>query len=307
MNPRYILAIMFSFLIFNAHPFDLDVSVSDSILTVGEPFDYKICAEKDSCYPIKLPFMDEKESVFNVIYKTNISGGTEKGCGSGITYRLAAFQTGELTVPGAVFTDGEDTVSSDSVKVRVVSVLPDSVLHDTSGPPPFAPIKPEAVMGSYAEEILAAAIVVLIFSLAAFYLLRRNSHRGSLDEIKKPALPPHIMAYQELDKVEAEALPSKGQYRKFCFSLSFVLRRYLGLRYGFYALESTTEELLERIVKISMPEDIKKRIGELCLAEDTVKFAGRIPTVSECDRMLLETRKIVDLSKPGPGSGGPST
>jgi hypothetical protein len=77
------------------------------------------------------------------------------------------------------------------------------------------------------------------------------------------------------------------------------VREYLGARFGFDGLESTTDETLaalRRLPQFGVPLPEVAGFLQQC---DLVKFATWTPTLEECERALLEAERMVRATMPG--------
>ena len=108
-----------------------------------------------------------------------------------------------------------------------------------------------------------------------------------------------MRAREALDALRAEDLPGKGRVREFYFRLSEIVRGYLGERYGFDALESTTPELLESLRRLHTPgladeraAGLRQRVGLRALRE------GRPPTRTPARARLELAYSIVQATTP---------
>lgn len=116
-----------------------------------------------------------------------------------------------------------------------------------------------------------------------------------------PPIPPHETALAELDALarEREALIAAGAYQDYYLRLTEIAKRYLGARFGFEALDRTTEEIQDLLtrgqVKVE-PLDPKAVITFLqdC---DLVKFARLAPPEEETRDALQLVRDMVDRTK----------
>src|SRR6185295_5227365 len=105
-----------------------------------------------------------------------------------------------------------------------------------------------------------------------------------------PPRPAHEVAMEKLDRLGAYGFLEDADNRPFYFSVSEVIREYLGARYGFDSLELTTDELVAQL-KRAAKNELGLTEGEITgwlSACDLVKFAKISPTVAEA-RGALET------------------
>jgi hypothetical protein len=110
--------------------------------------------------------------------------------------------------------------------------------------------------------ILSAACL-----LAAWPLVRRRAAAGPA-AAEAPPLPPFEELAAELDRLRGETSMAALHTR-----LSLALRRYLGRRLPFPAVESTTSEIQRQLLSRRMPGPLVRQAVELLRACDLVKFA----------------------------------
>jgi hypothetical protein len=83
------------------------------------------------------------------------------------------------------------------------------------------------------------------------------------------------------------------------------VRQYLGARFGFDGLESTTDETLaalRRLPYFGLPMPEVAGFLQQC---DLVKFADLTPSLEECQRALAEAEKMVRATMPVAGAPVP--
>ena len=80
--------------------------------------------------------------------------------------------------------------------------------------------------------------------------------------------------------------------------LQHAVREYLGARFGFDGLESTTDETLaalRRVPHFGLPMPEVAAFLQDC---DLVKFADVTPTLEECERAVIAAEKVVRATMP---------
>jgi hypothetical protein len=113
-----------------------------------------------------------------------------------------------------------------------------------------------------------------------------------------PPRPPWEVALEKLDEVRHAGLLETGRFSEYFDRVNDALRSYLGARYGFDGLESTTDEIMHAMAAVphfglALPEIL----GFLqdC---DLVKFANMTPTDEECTKALDAGERIVRATMP---------
>jgi hypothetical protein len=101
--------------------------------------------------------------------------------------------------------------------------------------------------------------------------------------------------------LKAEGLLAKARYKDHHYRISEVLKRYLGRRFQFDALESTSAEVLQSLSRFdSLDARVVERVRTLFDALDRVKFTDHIPSQAEAERALEEAQELVRLTRRTP-------
>lgn len=133
-----------------------------------------------------------------------------------------------------------------------------------------------------------------------------------------PPRPPWDVALEELDEVRHAGLLDMHRYGEYFDRTSDALRRYLGARFGFDGLESTTDEILSALrsqagtfVHVDEPLEgggspnfgptpgvALDRIARFLRECDLVKFANLTPTSDQCATAITTGEAIVRGTMP---------
>jgi hypothetical protein len=194
--------------------------------------------------------------------------------------RLAFYRTGRRPVPifGLSFMRVVEGVSratlpSDSAFVDVAPVLP-------AGNPPLKDIKEidRRTVSAWPALALALFTAALLYQL----LRRRRAVRKVATQPEAPAAPPapspYEIALQELDRVEENRWPARGNVALHYEAVAQALRRYLEDGYGVGAMERTTSELLWALPPHLGRGGLRDRCHEILAEADLVKFAEVRPS-----------------------------
>jgi hypothetical protein len=116
-----------------------------------------------------------------------------------------------------------------------------------------------------------------------------------------PPPPPRVpweVALERLYEVRHAGLLETSRFSEFFDRVNDAVREYLGARYGFDGLESTTDETLNalhRLPYFSLPLPELAGFLQQC---DLVKFADVTPTLEECQHALTEAERVVRVTTP---------
>ncbi len=151
---------------------------------------------------------------------------------------------------------------------------------------------------SLKTALFIASIGLLVGALATL-ALRRWMARPRPVPPPPPPRPPWDIALELLDEVRHAGLLEQGRFGEYFDRVSDAVRGYLGGRYGFDGLESTTDEILAAIGKpgvlggVSVPE-----VAAFLQECDLVKFANMHPSHEECTGVLTAGEAIVRMTMP---------
>jgi hypothetical protein len=120
-----------------------------------------------------------------------------------------------------------------------------------------------------------------------------------------PPRPPWEVALERLHEARHAGLLETQRFAEFFDRVNDAIREYLGARFGFDGLESTTDETLaalRRVPHFGLPLPQVAGFLQQC---DLVKFADLTPTLTECERALFEAESVVRTTMPAVPPGAP--
>jgi hypothetical protein len=161
--------------------------------------------------------------------------------------------------------------------------------------PPPRPQREEWRSLEHALEWGAAGVVV--GGLLAYALYRFRKRERPVPPAPPPR-PPWEIALEKLDEIRHAGLLETARLGEYFDRVNDVVRSYLGARYGFDGLESTSDEIL---AALKVVEHFALPVGEITvfLQEcDLVKFADLTPTNEGCLRALDQGERIVRTTMP---------
>lgn len=120
---------------------------------------------------------------------------------------------------------------------------------------------------------------------------------------KSVALAPDTWAIEVLARLELQSLDDPDRRRELHFALSEMVRDYLERQFRWPALEQTTAELLaQRGGEGALAGDGERILRELLEQCDLVKFAGILPSETDCKLALDLTRQFIEKTAAAPGT-----
>jgi hypothetical protein len=215
--------------------------------------------------------------------------------------KIAAYEPGELQVPGVEVTYlGKDgrvlSTHTAPLAIKVTSLIANEPEPKLKDPAPPVTVMEENLTLAYVAGGLFAAICG---ALIAIQVRRRLRERAAFRP-PPPPRPAHEVALEKLDRLAATGFVEGADYRAFTFQLSEIVREYLGARFGFDALEMTTEELMAQLARRTPRGLILGEIAGWLSSSDLVKFAKLSPTATEARGALETAIRLVESTRPRP-------
>lgn len=184
------------------------------------------------------------------------------------------------------------TVHTDARTIHVGSLIANE--PDAQPRPPSVPI---AVMqDDYTlAYVLGVLGLIALGALIAWLVIRWWNRQP---KVAPPPPPPRPAWEVALEKLEAlrKRLPAslaENKQTEIVDGVSDALREYLGGRFGFNGLESTTDEVIARVRHERLGPIAVEEIVALLGDADLVKFARAVPDEETCERMAEGAVRIV--------------
>jgi hypothetical protein len=266
---------------------------------LGEPFaiEVAITHTKDQRYDLRPPTDDGTFDIGDL--QRSRTDGKDSAT---TTFRLnvSGFELGQKKTPSLTFDvstpQASGTFSTPGVDVEVVGTLPPDAEKTGAG---LLDVRPPIDVAVRTWRVLYALGAVAALALLAWALRRYLKRARPISEAPaKPLEPLEIRTRAALDKLRAEDLPQKGRVREFYFRLSEIVRSYLGERYGFDALESTTPELLASLRRLHTPGLQMDALQGFANESDFVRYAKATVTPDTCKGALELAYSIVQTTTP---------
>ena len=223
-----------------------------------------------------------------------------------IVLKVACYRKlGAIEISGmAMSKPALDGGTSEPIQVGPIQITVTSVLDGVEKPNPKDVAQPVTV---YVDDFrpLVLAGLVCVWILLVLLLRRKPSEEET--QITLESLPPprlaHEIALEKLNALIDDDLLKKGEFHLFFQRLSEATREYLGNRYGFFALDLTSFELVQELRDRRTPGLDLDSLRTLLSDADLVKFAKLVPTDAMCSSAidqafsLIEATKLVELTQ----------
>jgi hypothetical protein len=151
---------------------------------------------------------------------------------------------------------------------------------------------------TFLKQAVGIGAIALVAGALVAWLVGRWLKRPKPVPPPPPPRPPWEVALESLHDLRHAGLTREGRYAEHFDRVSDVVRRYLGDRYGFDGLESTTREMLGELRTTTPRIPVLSEIERFLRQADLVKFARLTPTEPECVNALSEAEQIIERTMP---------
>jgi hypothetical protein len=283
--------------------------VEPAEVLLGEPFELVIQVPLQGGRRWRLAERLELGPLAELGRDSRLAAG-ERGRRQELVLELASYEeTGEIELDGlelvaraAETADGgpADGAAAPAERLAVppVTVRVRSVLEGVDDPSPRDVAGPVSIrVPDYRPLVLLG--VAGLWLLLGLTLLRR---RGPVEApARYEALPPprqaHRIAFDKLEAIVAADLLRAGEFHAYFTRISETVREYLGNRYGFFALDLTSDELLAELRDRITPGLELAALERLLREADLVKFARQRPDDAMCSYAINTAYALVEATR----------
>lgn len=277
MKRLLVISLLFTAMVSFAQ--QVTVSTDTTTYLIGDYIRVQLQANAPAGTTITFPqadLMDPELEVISVNPPDSIPGST------GIRQEMvfSVYDSGTYRVPQLpfVFTskNSTDTIYSDSLLFRVNTLEVDTTAA-------IKPIKDNLEV-SYRDlrwlYYAGGGLLLLVIAAATiWYLRKRKQQKAAAPVILRTKLSTYTL--EQLQQLDAEQLWQQGQIKSYYSGLTDILRRYIEQRFGFPAMERTSDEILEllRGAQTAAPDEIFR-------LADMAKFAKSRPLPDQNKRAM---------------------
>jgi hypothetical protein len=205
-------------------------------------------------------------------------------------YGLTQFDSGTYTIPRQKLLINNKTFETDSLTVVVRDVAVDTTKQK------MFDIKPAIEVQGPAfdfKQLFSWLTIIAIFAGLLIYILFRRKVRKAAKEV---VLPPYEEAIFALKKLDESHLINENKSKQYYSNLTEIVKRYLDREVDDTVLESTTDELIERLQlhrdagHFDFDRETIKQLDQILKRADLVKFAKMQQGAgqAEADRNTIE-------------------
>ncbi|MEK6705100.1 MAG: hypothetical protein AABZ06_04880 [Bdellovibrionota bacterium] len=224
------------------------------------------------------------------------------GIDSRLVFSVTPLKSGQLTLP-SLFIKGADGNTIGETGPFAISVNSAIKADDKNPQQPEDASPPVGLPYPWLVVVSGITILLIIIGAGIYAFLKwRKSRMAKSTVACIPAEPPKSedeIALAALDALEKMGYIQKGKFKPHYFRLSEIIKTYLGARYDFDAVESTSWEILFyfRNKKHDMPGQVIDELRGFFESLDLVKFTDHIPHNEAATGAMIAARNLVINSR----------
>ena len=249
-------------------------SIDTTQIRVGEEIIYSIQVEADSTALVLFP-EGQSFNPLEVIESYDIDTTRLQDKIRLIKkYGLTQFDSGSYTLPSQRIVINNKPFNTDSVNIEVANVIVDTTKQKMFHIKPAFEVEEP---GFDFEKLLYWILPILvIIGVVAFLLFRRRKKKR---EESAQQLPPYEEAIEALKELDHSHYLENDNSKRYYSSLTEILKRYIGREVDDTALESTSNELIERLIlhkdagSFDFDAETINKIDKILKRADLIKFA----------------------------------
>ncbi|MCH5220983.1 MAG: hypothetical protein J1F05_01460 [Muribaculaceae bacterium] len=215
-------------------------------------------------------------------------------------FTIQAFDPGTITLPpfAVIATPGADTAYSNVVTFKVVPVDVDSL--ETINPMASV-VAPATKWYDYIPDWLLWTLFVIAVVIGAVWaFLATRKHKEIVEQRRTPPVPPYELAVARLNELKSRKLAESGQEKEYYTRLVDILREYLQGRFGIYAMEMTSTQIVRALRSNPDTRMTADEMREVLSIADFVKFAKVRPLPDDNIKAFARAQNFVEKTKPVP-------
>jgi len=189
-------------------------------------------------------------------------------------YGLTQFDSGAYTIPRQRIVVNNKPFDTDSVKIEVFNVLVDTTKQKMFHIKPALEVKEPPFDFEKVMYWILPFVLVIVVGILLFFRRRKKKR-----EEAEQQLPPYEEAIEALKELDHSHFLENDNSKRYYSELTEILKRYIGREVDDSALESTSNELIERLIlhkdsgNFDFDSETIKKIDKILKRADLIKFA----------------------------------
>ena len=288
---------------FNVQAQQVKGAVDTTSIRIGEQITYEFQVEADSTDLVMFPegqTFQPLEMIEAYQVDTSYAGAKMNLIKR---YGLTQFDSGSYTIPRQVVSINQQPFYTDSVAIEVNNVVVDTTkqgLYDIKDI-----VAVERATSKFWEYLLYFLLLAAIIGGFLVFIIRRSRKKAAAEQ-KLPPFEQALFSLKQLDeeyKEPARGIDERDVTKAYYSKLTDIVRRYLDEEVYDRSMESTSSELIERLMlekqegKIDLSKETILKLDQILKRADLTKFARTSPGTGQAEADRLVAEEIVKETK----------
>lgn len=297
-------ALLIAFLsVFNVQAQQVKGAVDTTSIRIGEQITYEFQVEADSTDLVLFPegqTFQPLEMIEAYQVDTSYAGAKMNLIKR---YGLTQFDSGSYTIPRQLVSINQQPFYTDSVAIEVNNVVVDTTkqgLYDIKDI-----VAVERATSKFWEYLLYFLLLAAVIGGFLFFIIRRSRKKAAAEQ-KLPPFEQALFSLKQLDeeyKQPARGIDERDATKAYYSKLTDIVRRYLDEEVYDRSMESTSSELIERLMlekeegKIDLSKETILKLDQILKRADLTKFARTSPGAGQAEADRIVAEEIVKETK----------
>lgn len=217
-----------------------------------------------------------------------------------VVYTLTSFDDTLYYLPPFVVNIDGKPYESKSLALKVLTIEVDTLHADQFFPPKGVQDNPFQ-WSDWSASFWLSVLMLLLMAIGYYLYLRLRDNKPIIATIRiVKRLLPHQKAIKEIEALRTEHRgmndDNQESQKEYYTKLTDALRRYIEERYGFSAMEMTSSEIIDRLMKAPDARSLDE-LRQLFSTADLVKFAKYSTLINENDANLMNALEFINETK----------
>ena len=217
-----------------------------------------------------------------------------------VVYTLTSFDDTLYYLPPFVVNIDGKPYESKSLALKVLTIEVDTLHADQFFGPKSVQDNP-FLWSDWSTPFWLSVLMLLLMVVGYYLYLRLRDNKPIISTIRiVKRLLPHQKAIKEIEALRTEhrsiSEDNQENQKAYYTKLTDALRRYIEERYGFSAMEMTSSEIIDRLMKSPDARSLDE-LRRLFSTADLVKFAKYSALINENDANLMSALEFINETK----------
>ncbi|MFS4468903.1 hypothetical protein [Maribacter sp. 2210JD10-5] len=270
----------------------IKTEIDTTFIKIGEQIQWKVIVEVDTTAQVFFPEGQTFSPLETVeAFATDTTRKQDRLTLQKI-YALTQFDSGSYKLPSQRIEIDGTGYMTDSMMVNVETIPVDTVAQKMYDIKPLITV--EKSSGGFWKYLLGGLLILLVLGGLFYWFVLRK--KPLTEKEKEALLPPYDKALLELKRLENSKYLIQDEFKEYYSELTDIVRSYLEEDVHVSALESTTDQLIDKLElltdsgELELDKETINQFKNILQTADLVKFAKSKPStsVAERDRKLVE-------------------